>query len=444
MNLADHWLLYNVVTHTHMSVPNHHQQKPKRDRSPPGPPDQRDQAASTPAPRTKSPHTDKIIKRSRTDGTYSPQPAPRDVPPPILPTHTKTNPTKLPLAAGKPRPTTNLNPVSPPFVPAGLLVVLNAQLDALMTIVSQITKLSTLDPSLPEVHRTQTILSSIANHISQETPRSATPAPSKVPPTNPQNPTPSYADATKATTCTPARGHTTKPAQRKKQVDKTAAPSTHHRHSPRVIVDFHHSEFRVNQGDAPKVTPLAIRTYINGLLCEANVGLSISTVVITSTGNVILTPTPPYTVSQFLADGVPNLLVRMVATACKIDLDPTEAMFIGVYEDTPWHRVVIHGIPKESDETETNWVEGDLHTELQQYNPTYLWPKLPIMDRHYRVLCRKEDWSQREVVSVCCTFPDGAMARQAIRNGLAVFGAHCRVSPYRPSSKAQTPTTAAC
>ncbi|KDR82174.1 hypothetical protein GALMADRAFT_135535 [Galerina marginata CBS 339.88] len=169
-----------------------------------------------------------------------------------------------------------------------------------------------------------------------------------------------------------------------------------------------------------------------------------SAVTITKTGNVIVAPTAPYTASQLASNKVDSIvLINAIVSAC--GYDETDHAHVSVYEDTPWHRVVVHGIPKLTNNPQEDWVEGELDTELKTYNPSINWVWAPKHGRDYRVLCRKDDWSQKEVVSICLAFRDGAMARLAIRNGVAAFGAHCRVSPYRPLIKARTSTTtAAC
>ncbi|KDR84171.1 hypothetical protein GALMADRAFT_236862 [Galerina marginata CBS 339.88] len=440
-----------------MFVPNHHQQNGKKRSLPPsGPPPLRDQATpSTPgsAPTAKSPHTDKIIKKSRIDGTHSPPQTSQDLPLPTQPTPIETVTPKPPASAGNHRPTTNLNKVELSI--RQLLAIYKAQLDTLETTVSQIMTYQRPDPeaSHPKVLllKTQSALSSLgsfADYLSPETSQGETQTSSGNPPTDPPNPTTttpsSYADTVKATLPIPTRGKTSKTTQRTKQAVKSAVPPTRRDHSSRVIVDFRDSDIQILQGNVPKATPLTLRTSINDLFLKAQINVSVSAVTITKTGNVIVAPTAPYTASQLASNKVDSIvLINAIVSAC--GYNETDHAHVSVYEDTPWHRVVVHGIPKLTNNPQEDWVEGELDTELKTYNPSINWVWSPKHGRDYRVLCRKDDWSQKEVVSICLAFRDGAMARLAIRNGVAAFGAHCRVSPYRPLIKARTsPTTAAC
>jgi hypothetical protein len=94
--------------------------------------------------------------------------------------------------------------------------------------------------------------------------------------------------------------------------------------------------------------------------------------------------------------------------------------------DRPWYSLVVSvRMPRITRSNEE--VEEELYGEMQEWNPSLLTSVKAV-----RILCRPEMLWRKERGSLLVSFEGKEEYEYATREGIFVYGEHCRTAPYRP------------
>ncbi|KAF7308284.1 hypothetical protein HMN09_00676400 [Mycena chlorophos] len=102
---------------------------------------------------------------------------------------------------------------------------------------------------------------------------------------------------------------------------------------------------------------------------------------------------------------------------------------VEVYLDVPWHRIVVHNVP---------WPTGDLELEeglKDQWRAAGLRSLRALMPEEKLARLEKDAAAPCIRVSMMLALENGDAARDFVRRGMFMWGAHCRVSVYNPRTR---------
>ena len=196
------------------------------------------------------------------------------------------------------------------------------------------------------------------------------------------------------------------------------------RSSRRIIMRFTDSR----PAPQERMTPEELRDTVNGALSHAHV--QISGAQFTQAGNIALTPQVPHTTEQLLR--LSDVFGPHIAHG-----QPSRGI---VFEhDRSWHSVVVSGIQMPEGAgglgRSIGQIEEMLGEELLDWNL-----RLGHSLKSVRLLCREDDIWGKERGSLLVSLEDKQEAELAIREGIFMYGEHCRVMPYRPRKKSYSRT----
>ncbi|KAJ7739787.1 hypothetical protein DFH07DRAFT_965587 [Mycena maculata] len=217
----------------------------------------------------------------------------------------------------------------------------------------------------------------------------------------------------------PCKADAPPPTKASKQ-QKAALPSQRQpRHSPhRLILRWTASPPTIDQ--RPSVTALA--AVLGDATFERHCPGHIQGVNWTRNGNLVIHTHAPYTASQ-LASTHGKAVMEVVRRECGQFLGPAV-----LETDSPWVQVVVHDIPARPLVDSLRFEREDFWAALESTGNGATEVKA------IRVLCRNADLTSREKLSMRLTFSDAGAARRMLSSGAFFFGTHCRTSRYRPRS----------
>ncbi|KAJ7436366.1 hypothetical protein B0H11DRAFT_2294901 [Mycena galericulata] len=204
-------------------------------------------------------------------------------------------------------------------------------------------------------------------------------------------------------------------ASKQQKASPTPRRDAHHSHH-RLILRWTTSPPPINQC-APV---MALATVLGDATLEHRSSSHIRGVNWTGSGNLVIHTRAPYTASQ-LAAVHGAAVIEIVRRECGQFLGPAV-----LESDTPWIPVVVHGIPARALVDSLKSDQEDFWTALEGTGNG------PAEVKAIRVLCRDEDLEVREALSMRLTFSDAGAAKRFLSAGAFLFGTHCRVSRYSP------------
>ncbi|KAJ7731446.1 hypothetical protein DFH07DRAFT_968767 [Mycena maculata] len=142
----------------------------------------------------------------------------------------------------------------------------------------------------------------------------------------------------------------------------------------------------------------------------------------TRNGNLVIHTHAPYTASQLVSTHG-KAVMEVVRRECGQFLGPAV-----LETDSPWVQVVVHDIPAQPLVDSLKFEREDFWAALKSTGNDATEVKA------IHVLCRNADLTSREKLSMRLTFSDAGAARRMLSSGAFVFGTHCRTSRYRPRS----------
>ncbi|KAJ6552123.1 hypothetical protein DFH09DRAFT_1086242 [Mycena vulgaris] len=203
------------------------------------------------------------------------------------------------------------------------------------------------------------------------------------------------------------------PTKASKQHKATRPTHRQSRHSPhRLILRWISGPPAIS--DRPSVTALA--AVLNDATFEHHCPPHIQGVNWTGNGNLVLHTRAPYTASIHGA-----AVIEVVRREC--------GQFLGaavLEADAPWVQVVIHGVPAKPLVGSLEFAQEGFWSALESTGNG------PTEVKAIRVLCRDADLETREKLSVRLTFSDASAAKRMLSSGAFFFGTHCCASRYRP------------
>ena len=370
---------------------------------------------------TKSPHSNRTIKKGKLNGDN--QPVPQSSPHTRTSTEGSQTHTELPT---KTSPTTNL-PVAPSSAQT-LLELLTAQLETVLktvdTLLHKHSDIAQLDTS-----HTKQVLRCLNDRLN--------PGAVNLEPTLPIHhsdrthaPTQkkTYAEATVTTTTKrpagPPRTHHTKTGTRPIPPQRSDFG--------RLVVDFDNCELH-------QVPPNEIKDKLNNLFANFNnASVRVAGAQFSRNGNLVLTTTPAASTRQILTSDLTTATIACLREHLGISEEGSQRTRI--YPADPWHRVVIHNIPlrdlqKIPGPHGSWWVQNkdSIRSDWKEYNP---------LSRSAAFYCTKavrylipdhiteEALKAKGTVSMCIAFDNVKCAQKLIQVGAFVHGTHCRVSSY--------------
>ncbi|PPQ69819.1 hypothetical protein CVT26_014199 [Gymnopilus dilepis] len=415
-----------------MSHSNSHHPQPRgqrRARSPEPPPPLGPRTPSPDGPTlvTKSPHTNRTVKKGKVSDKLTQKPSAR------APSHPPAN-AQFPATTS-----ISTEPRTPPTerpdrasAAQAILEALTSQLEAALRTIETLTN---THPDLAhlDVDRTRQVLTKCHKLLEPKAPpreaitlTEAEREPKK-PTTSSHNDKKTYAQATAST----------KTSHSSTQCPTTPRPRTSKPSPPRnvgfvrIIVDF-----KGNCAKRPR--PVEIRDYLNQKFQVIDVKFAAAE--FSAAGNLILTVTSSNARHLQAEPGFLHAIRQHVANILELDEDDFTA-----YPDKPWHRIVINRISLEDvrKAAEPNNPEEmllRLWEELKTYNPPIcqLFVGNTPPERSSRFLLRDlGDFLKKDTVSMCIAFEDIKLARRMVQDGAFIFGKHYKVSWYRSRSRSR-------
>ncbi|KAF8955421.1 hypothetical protein BDZ97DRAFT_1926834 [Flammula alnicola] len=371
---------------------------------------------------TKSPHTRRVVKRGRTSN----RPDSRDDAEALF-LASPPSPTPFRLQRGsihvEAQPSTQPTPTTSTDVAARQVERLESLLDSVLATLSIIQANSTTPVAL-SAHSREAL--AVLNKIV---------TPEAPPVTNkPTTTSKSYAQATKDCHATQTVAHAAKPSH--------AGRLTHTRSRPGSSPATHHSPHRliVRWPDHPvPQSSSSLQKFITQLKNQLpSDDVHISGANVTKAGSIVIHTKAPYKASQLL-ENLPSgfMPIRRAATAAIPDFSPPLNADLNVELDVPWYGIVVHDIPAMPLAAAFKGEEGggnDLWDALEGE------AGLAGQDiKDLRLLCRIEEMDEREHMSVKIMLEDSRICQHLKRNGVFLFGTHCRVSEYRRRKKHPPP-----
>ncbi|KAK6968956.1 hypothetical protein R3P38DRAFT_3149334 [Favolaschia claudopus] len=345
---------------------------------------------------TKSPHTDRVIKRGRTTDDATPARA-------ISPT-----PPFLEVPADW-QDILRINPKCSQGYTA--LDKMRIAVQALALAKRYHDDNSLLPKYMPHILQA---FRELRNLIEPEEQRPSAPPPRLVIPDPPTPSPPTNALATKAAPeQAPTAKQPSKPKHPAAPVKRSAAkPQQRTSPSTRLIVDL--------TGISPTKTPHP-ESLCKALNSNLDGRLAVTAVNTTRNGNLILHASAPACSADTLA-GRRALIWTTLMPLLGIT-DPAEPP---MYPADPWHKVVFHQVPLP--ESGTLPSPRDFIREIARRNQL---PGTQYRIGNVRFLHRQDKVPQGKS-SVRVDFMDEADARRFLRNGMFLFGSHCQASRYKP------------
>jgi len=147
---------------------------------------------------------------------------------------------------------------------------------------------------------------------------------------------------------------------------------------------------------------------------------------------IAITISPPSAAAVIAKD---TGMTKVILDWARRKYDLSEEEEINVMLDSPWHRVVIHGVPTvpSSGKTDEDAAMA-LVEDWIKFNPlapgadtaVQMCPLVP------KAAIRNGTFASYESVSWCLAFPEKKHADWILRNGMYICGKHCRTSSYKP------------
>ena len=372
---------------------------------------------------TKSPHTDRVVKRGRLHDPDAPaatqaahpSDAPLDHPAPA-------NPQVEPHSPTPPLPTASDG------VAADHLKHLETLLDSVLATIVIIQSVSTsstvsVSPHAQEalkfLHTLVPMVYSLPTASTSATPRSE---PVQEVPTRKL-----YAQATQTARSPPA-------GQLARVHSNTKGTSSHPSHQPR------HSPYRLIArwpGHPIPSSSIALDSFVRCLDCDisgtafrgTNFQSRIASANITKSGNLVIHTTAPFTATQLREYATYiNRRSNMIP-----GFDPPPPCSPILELDVPWHGIVVHDLPAASLLAAFKGDRGEDGEALGIWEA--LEKEAGIHQEHIRdvrMLCRDEDQGNQDHLSLRVMLEDSSFCDHLCRNGVSLIGTHCRVSRYRP------------
>ncbi|KAJ6453705.1 hypothetical protein C8R45DRAFT_1038705 [Mycena sanguinolenta] len=356
---------------------------------------------------TKSPHTNRIIKRGKTATIASGSSQET-----ITTTPDRTHATHV--NAAQPA-TTTPTPFTFAARPPGLIDRISEQIQSSVDLAARITVKPNTDDVQPLVALIQRLLDTLTTPAADlvALPHKETK----------QTKTPTYAEATKA----PQQLHPPKGAHHASQArllrtskygDRRPRKTTR---STRLVLDFSHSEVPPAPPPANLAPPAQICAAFNKYLPETR---SVKAVTRTRNGNWILHTDPDQCTAHELREFEPDILKGLQSLRSRLEPGARFADPL-MHPAEPWHSVVIHGIPQterledfvEELSTQNRFEHAD--NRLACAPMRLMWP-------------RDKPLPPEQSLTMRLSFLREADANRFIRQGMFLFGTLCRVSKYKP------------
>ncbi|KAJ7185007.1 hypothetical protein C8R46DRAFT_1209193 [Mycena filopes] len=364
---------------------------------------------------TKSPHTDRVIKKRTTSGSdatpssgaiptspYGPPPAFHLVAyqPPSERTRTPTKNTSTSSAA-------------PRLGDVDLLEQIRVYLGSAVATATCIP--ATSDLKTADVAPLITLIEQLRAAISPEEPSPPPPSSAAI---GPQRP--SYAKATKASPRhPPAReAHAPSAAQARstpKPQPRTPRPPSRRAAPPRLIIDM--------DGAAPGsnlsfIHPDTVCKAINDAL---PLPARVSAMTFSRVGNIILHPSAPACTARMLI-GHRQLIWKCVQSLlCYKDPDVPD-----FYTSDPWHKVVAHEVMPTGERPYFAELLDEIRDRNDLSSPT---------ERIGSIRYLTSTGPGPRGYSIRVDFLEEVDARRFLREGMFLYGSHCRVSRYKPRKR---------
>jgi len=394
-------------------------------------------AEHEPAPTTKSPESQRVVKRARftspgpdahADAPFlasSSPPLPSLTLPPTLRSPEETAFSTSPLPA-----------TSRVDMPADQLKHLESLVDSVLATVVIIQATST-QPVILSPHTRRAL--ELLNKFVAPTPATTC----SVLQSKPRGPTtPSYAQATKGSHATHPVEHTVKPSPAGHKPSRSRAHSQSSQqpcHSAyRLIVRWPgHPVPQSSNSLQNFISSLKkrVRPYYQRHTC---LNLELAGANVTRSGNIVIHTKAPHTASQLLdaiqlsgIEDVTHAGEHIPGFICPIDILPEIEL------DKPWFGVVIHNIPAQP--LLESYQGREAMENLWDVVPNQT--GLPPQDiRDIRVLCREEDLEKRDRLSIRIMLDDQRLSEHLCRDDVFFFKTPCRVSRYRPRKNRRRPS----
>jgi hypothetical protein len=388
-------------------------------------------AQQEPIPPTKSPQSQRVVKRARFTSpgpethvdapflapTASPLP-PLTHQPPTARSPAEAPPSTLPLSA------TSCD------VPADQLEHLESLVDSMLATVAVIQAAST-QPVVFSPHTLKAL--SLLNMLVAPTPATTRP----VPQSKFTGPTMlSYAQAAKGSPTTHPVEHSVRPSG----PSPAGRQPSCKRAQPRPPQQPRHSAYRLIvrwPGHPVPRSSNSLQDFISRLkkrvggTYRINIGaeLELAGANVTRSGNVVIHTKAPHTASQLLyAIQLAGFEDIAYAGQAIPDFDCPDDILPEVELDVPWHGVVIHDIPAGPLLGSYRGAEALEHLWDVVPDQTGL-PARDIRDLH--VLCRGEELEKRDQLSIRIMLEDSRICEHLCRTDLFFLETPCRVSSYR-------------
>ncbi|KAL1668177.1 hypothetical protein GGF50DRAFT_97102, partial [Schizophyllum commune] len=444
---------------------NRHGQNSKRGRSPPEPPKTPNPSAEdVPHLITKSPATNRVVKRGRehdtpriTVPTRSPSPpAPQPRTPRLQATTFQLPPAHIALSGALP-------PVAAPWRPP---MPTSETIDDAEKLRRLLSKAASLAKTVPPSLNTATYVNQLAkwSGIPLEAPTIAPPPvfvthtpvapPTHTPPAPvapdshaPEEPPRSYAATVQSrTTRPPPPPHPVRPEKPRVHPNAPPArtPDTPRRRPTRRLLLIPDQPLR-HPDPTKRPHPQTILDAINKPAIVA-AGDALTAASYTRGGTLALHTQSPASASRILARYSMNI-IRSLSKLFHFDPSKSELLL-----DTKWEKVVIQQVPLPPQSYWPTYTEGDPSGEFSRAVSGWLEDitkkvnkagsrqglrqLMPLVrDRTNGVLHAAADTAQHgclRTISFVAAFSEEGTANSLLRNGICLVGAHCRVAQYRP------------
>ena len=379
---------------------------------------------------TKSPHTDRVVKRGRLhdpDALAATQAAhPSDA---LLGHPASANPPARSRSPTLPLPT-------PDGVVADHLKHLETLLDSVLATVVIIQSVSTM-PTVSVSSHAQEALKLLHTLVpmAHPPPTASTSALSQSEPLQEAPNRKSYAQATQPARPSPA-GQLPRVYSNTK--GNPSRPTQQPRHSPyRLIACW--------PGHPIPTSSIALDRFVQHLdtaisgnaLRGTNFQSRIASANVTKSGNLVIHTAAPFTAAQLQEH-------RNDIKSCSNvipDFEPPPSCAPVLELDVPWHGIVVHDLPAVSLLAVFEGDRGDDGESLRIWEALEKEAGIPQEHiRDVRMLCRYEDQENRDHLSLRVMLEDSSFCGHVCRNGVFLIGTHCHVSRYR-SRRRPTKTT---
>jgi hypothetical protein len=387
-----------------------------------------------PSPPTKSPDSQRVLKRARftSPGLEAHVDAPF-LAPITLPPSSSTHQPPSPRLPEEPAPSTPSPPTTSHDVPVDQLKHLESLVDSVLAAVV-IIQAATSQPVILSPHTRRAI--ELLNTLVAPTSATTCSAPAQPKPREPTMP--SYAQATKGSRSTHA------PVEKNVKPSPAGHQLSRNRARPRSPQQPRHSAYRLIVRWPGHPIPQSSNS-LQDFICkfkkrigyiyrrETGSTLELAGANVTKSGNIVIHSKAPHTASQILhAIRLSDPSDIALAGQHIPDFDCPSDILPEIELDVPWYGVVIHDIPAQP------LLESYQGTELMEH----LWDTateqmgIPAKDiRDLRILCRDEDLEKKDRLSIRIMLDDPRLCEHLCRTNTFLFETPCRTSQYCPRKR---------